>query len=159
MILYKFEIQNDSRLRRIEFLFLFLIGCALSLFMISSASLLSLFLSVEGLVMVMYVLTAGSSVLSGFPIVKILRFRSVEGALKYAITNAIATGSFLFGSVLIFFFTGGEIYFGSINKILSNLVLDLNDTGSIFVYSGLLVGCLFIAITFFFKLGLAPFHN
>lgn len=159
MILYKFEIQNDSRLRRIEFLFLFLIGCALSLFMISSASLLSLFLSVEGLVMVMYVLTAGSSVLSGFPIVKILRFRSVEGALKYAITNAIATGSFLFGAILIFFFTGGEIYFGSIYKVLSNLSLDLNDISSIFVYSGLLVGCLFIAITFFFKLGLAPFHN
>ena len=159
MVLYKFEIQNDSRLRRIEFLFLFLIGCSLSLFMVSSASLLSLFLSVEGLVMVMYVLTAGSSVLSGFPIVKILRFRAVEGALKYAITNAIATGSFLFGATLIFFFTGGELYFGSIYKILTNLSLDFNNFQSAFIYGGLLIGCSLIAVTFFFKLGLAPFHN
>jgi len=159
MILYKFEIQNDSRLRRIEFLFLFLIGCALSLLMVASSSLLSLFLSVEGLVMVMYVLTAGSSVLSGFPIVKILKFRSVEGALKYAITNAVATGFFLLGAVLIFFFTGGELYFVSIFNILNSLSLDVTSSSSIFIYIGLLFGSSLIALTFFFKLGLAPFHN
>lgn len=161
MILYRFEIKNDSRLRRIEFLFLFLVGCALSLLMVSSSSLLSLFLSVEGLVMVMYVLTAGSSISSGFPIVKILRFRAVEGALKYAITNAVATGFFLLGSSLIFFFTGGDIYFVSIFKTLNtlSLTLDFNSFNHLFIYFGLLLGSILIALTFLFKLGIVPFHN
>jgi NADH-quinone oxidoreductase subunit N len=161
MIFYRFEFQNDSRLRRIEFLFLFLVGCSLSMLMVSASSLLSLFLSVEGLVMVMYVLTAGSSVSSGFPIVKILRFRAVEGALKYAITNAIATGFFLLGSILVFFFTGGDIYFISIFKTLGTLgsSLPLDSTTNFFVYYGLLLGVILIALTFLFKLGAVPFHN
>jgi len=159
MILYRFEIKNDSRLRRVEFLFLFLVGCALSMLMVSASSLLSLFLSVEGLVMVMYVLTAGSSISSGFPIVKILRFRAVEGALKYAITNAVATGFFLLGSALVFFFTGGDIYFVSIFKTLRSLVLNFDSLNNLFLYYGLLLGVILIALTFLFKLGVVPFHN
>jgi NADH-quinone oxidoreductase subunit N len=164
MLLLRFEFQNDSKLRRIEFLFLFLVGSALSMLMISASSLLSLFLAVEGLVMVMYVLTAGSSIQSGFPIVKILRFRAVEGALKYAITNAVATGFFLLGAILIFFFTGGDLYFVNIFKILKGLdfagFTGYNSPFSYFLtYYGLLLGVILISLTFLFKMGAVPFHN
>jgi NADH-quinone oxidoreductase subunit N len=164
MLLLRFEFQNDSKLRRIEFLFLFLVGSALSMLMISASSLLSLFLAVEGLVMVMYVLTAGSSIQSGFPIVKILRFRAVEGALKYAITNAVATGFFLLGAVLLFFFTGGDLYFVNIFKVLKGLdfagFTGHSSAVSYFVtYYGLLLGVVLIALTFLFKMGAVPFHN
>jgi NADH:ubiquinone oxidoreductase subunit 2 (subunit N) len=109
MVLLRFEIQNDTKLRRVEFIFLFLTGGAFSMLMIASSNLLTLFLSIEGLVMVMYVLTAGSAVHSGVSFFKILRFRSIEGSLKYLITNAVASGFFLLGSAILFFCLRGGI--------------------------------------------------
>lgn len=160
MIMVRFEVQNDSRLRRIEFLFLFLIGTVFSMLMVAASGLLSLFLAVEGLVMVMYVLTAGSSVSLGFPIVKLLRFRAVEGALKYAVTNAMATSFFLVGALLLFLLSGGHLDLLVIRSILVGLTSgSFNSSSDVFILLGLSLGTLLICLTFLFKLGIAPFHN
>jgi NADH-quinone oxidoreductase subunit N len=156
LLIFKNEINLDFKSQKVEFLILSLLGVFFSILMVAAASLLSLFLVIEGLVMVMYVLSAGGSLSSIYPISKIIRFRATEGSLKYVIVNAVAASFFLIGSVLILLFTNGELYFLNLNSILS---LD-NPSGFLSLYSqaGILCGLLFIASTFLFKIGSIPFH-
>jgi NADH-quinone oxidoreductase subunit N len=156
LLLFKNETFLDVKLQKIEFLVLILLGIIFSLLMVAASSFLSLFLIIEGLVMIMYILSAGGSLTSLYPISKIIRFRSVEGSLKYVITNAIAGSLFLLGSFLVILFSNGEIYFINLNMLLS---LD-NPLGSLSLYSqfGILCGFILISSTFLFKIGAIPFH-
>jgi len=124
--------------------------------MVAASSLLSLFLIIEGLVMVMYVLNAGGSLFSFYPFDKMNRLRPAEGSLKYVITNAVAASFFLLGSILIVLFTQGEIYFHNIHSILS--VGNTFGQMSLDHQLGLLLGFTLILLTFLFKVGLFPFH-
>lgn len=156
LLIFKNEIDLDSKLQKIEFLVLVLLGIFFSILMVAASSLLSLFLIIEGLVMVMYILSAGGSLSSIYPVSKIIRFRSTEGSLKYVIVNAVAGSFFLIGSILIILFTNGELYFLNLNSFLS-----LHDTSnflSVYAQVGILVGFIFIALTFLFKVGSVPFH-
>jgi len=157
LLIFKTELETDPKLQRFEFTILFLLGVLFSSLMVSASSLLSLFLVIEGLVMVMYILNSGASLSANYPIVSILRPRSIEGSLKYIVTNAVAGSFFLIGSSLLISFTNGEIYFLNFYEILnssrSHLALFSQAQLSI------AIGLILIALTFLFKIGSFPFHS
>ena len=156
LLIFKNELELDLKLQRVEFIVLILLGILFSMLMVSASSFLSLFLVIEGLVMIMYVMSAASSLDSNYPISNVVRFRSAEGSLKYVITNAVAGSFFLLGSLLVCLFTGGELYFINLNTILSFGL----DSYVITPYAqiGIVIGLVFVACTFLFKIGSFPFH-
>jgi len=156
LIIFKSELTTDSKFQRIEFIILFLLGILFSMLMISASSLLSLFLIIEGLVAIMYVLTAGNFLEINYPVSVSLKFRSTEGSIKYLVTNAVAGSFFLIGSIFLLYSTKGEIYFTNLHIFLS---LDHINSLPFFSQLGILLGLLCLAFTFLFKIGSFPFYS
>nr|NP_150404.1 NADH dehydrogenase subunit 2 [Pylaiella littoralis]CAC50845.1 NADH dehydrogenase subunit 2 [Pylaiella littoralis] len=128
----------SARFRSYEF-FVFILGIGLSLcLLISSYDLLSIYLSMEFLSLIFYVLATW----------KKNSYFSAEAGLKYFILGSVASIFYLFGSWLIYF-TLGTTNLGSLALLTENLVtpLYLSFLGLIFIVSALL-----------FKLGAAPYH-
>lgn len=74
--------------------------------------------------------------------------RSIEGAVKYFTLGAFATGFFLFGASLLYASSG---------SLDLRLIADaMTVTDASFAWSK--IGYIFVFITLFFKLALAPFH-
>nr|YP_010032387.1 Nad2 [Schizocladia ischiensis]QOW07601.1 Nad2 [Schizocladia ischiensis] len=119
--------------------FVLILIASLSLcFLLSSYDLLSVYLSLEMLSLVFYTLAC----------LKRDSAFSTEAALKYFILGALASAFFLFGSSLIY------AYMGTTNFAqLALLSQDLEPRPLI-----VNLGIVFVASTFFFKLGGAPFH-
>jgi NADH-quinone oxidoreductase subunit N len=130
LVIFKNELELDPSIRKVEYIVLIMCGLLFSIIMPSASSLISLFLVAEGLVMVMYILSSGSSD----------RYPSGEGSLKYAILNSIASVMFVLGS--IFIVCSDSIYF---TNLLNN--------------DKIIVGLVLISLTFLFKLGAFPFQN
>jgi NADH-quinone oxidoreductase subunit N len=108
------------------------------LFMISSADLIMIYLSLE-------LLSLSSYILAGFTKKD---KRNSEAALKYIIYGAVASGIMLFGISLIFGLTG------STNLYEINSLIQLQEFQSvIFLLSGLMI---FVGIGY--KISAAPFH-
>ena len=128
----------SARFRAYEF-FVFILGIALSLcLLISSYDLLSIYLSMEFLSLIFYVLASW----------KKNSYFSAEAGLKYFILGSVASIFFLFGASLIYF-AFGTTNFGSLALLTENLI-----TFSPFIYFGLI--CIVSALLF--KLGAAPYH-
>nr|YP_010118795.1 NADH dehydrogenase subunit 2 [Laminaria solidungula]QQY85013.1 NADH dehydrogenase subunit 2 [Laminaria solidungula] len=128
----------SARFRAYEF-FVFIIGIGLSLcLLISSYDLLSIYLSMEFLSLIFYVLAAW----------KKNSYFSAEAGLKYFILGSVASIFFLFGASLIYF-AMGTTNLGSLTLLTENLI-----TSSPFVYLGLV--CVVSALLF--KIGAAPYH-
>nr|YP_011008441.1 NADH dehydrogenase subunit 2 [Undaria peterseniana]WBP70412.1 NADH dehydrogenase subunit 2 [Undaria peterseniana] len=128
----------SARFRAYEF-FVFIIGIGLSLcLLISSYDLLSIYLSMEFLSLIFYVLAAW----------KKNSYFSAEAGLKYFILGSIASIFFLFGASLIYF-AMGTTNLGSLTLLTENL-----STLSPFIYLGLV--CVVSALLF--KIGAAPYH-
>nr|YP_011007952.1 NADH dehydrogenase subunit 2 [Chorda asiatica]QWK44424.1 NADH dehydrogenase subunit 2 [Chorda asiatica]WBP69783.1 NADH dehydrogenase subunit 2 [Chorda asiatica] len=129
----------SARFRAYEF-FVFIIGIGLSLcLLISSYDLLSIYLSMEFLSLIFYVLATW----------KKNSYFSAEAGLKYFILGSVASTFFLFGSSLIYF-SMGTTNLGSLALLTEN-VTSLSPFmcfGLVCVVSGLL-----------FKLGAAPYHT
>ena len=128
-------------LARIHFyeVFVFFLGVSLALcLLISSYSLLSIYLSMELLSLIFYVL-ASIKKNSGF---------SAEAGLKYFILGSLASIFFLFGCSLIYF-GSGTIELGSLTLLWEDNLIQcpISCLGLICVGSALL-----------FKIGAAPFH-
>jgi len=77
---------------------------------------------------------------------------STEAGLKYFILGALSSGILLFGSSLIYGFTG-TTSFEEISKICTGLS-NLGDVS----YNGLLIGMCFVAAGTLFKMAAVPFH-
>jgi len=128
----------SARFRTYEF-FVFIIGIGLSLcLLISSYDLLSIYLSIEFLSLIFYVLASW----------KKNSYFSAEAGLKYFILGSVASILFLFGSSLIYFALG-TTNLGSLALLTDNLT-----TTSPFIYLGLV----FSVSALLFKLGAAPYH-
>nr|ALG63453.1 NADH dehydrogenase subunit 2 [Saccharina sp. ye-C] len=128
----------SARFRAYEF-FVFVIGIGLSLcLLISSYDLLSIYLSMEFLSLIFYVLAAW----------KKNSYFSAEAGLKYFILGSVASIFFLFGASLIYF-SMGTTNLGSLTLLTENLI-----TSSPFIYLGLI--CVVSALLF--KIGAAPYH-
>jgi NADH-quinone oxidoreductase subunit N len=77
---------------------------------------------------------------------------STEAGLKYFILGALSSGILLFGSSLIYGFTGTT----SLEEI-SQICTNLHNLGDI-QYNGLLIGLCFISAGTLFKMAAVPFH-
>lgn len=118
-----------------------LLGVLGSMVMISSKSLLMLYLGIELLSLALYALIASNKKSS----------LSSEAAIKYYVLGAMSSGILLFGISLIYGFTG-SIYYDDISRFLSNI-----NNQSI-EYMGVVFGIIFITASLCFKFGAAPFH-
>lgn len=130
------ELFNNS-----EFSIIILISIVGTLFFISSYDLLALYLSIELQSFCSYILVS----------IKRNSEFSTEAGLKYFVLGAFSSGFLLFGCSLIYGFTGSTNY-----NILSILVLNSNIIT--FDNNGVIIGSLFILVSFLFKLSAAPFH-
>nr|YP_011016996.1 NADH dehydrogenase subunit 2 [Lessonia nigrescens]WQB61674.1 NADH dehydrogenase subunit 2 [Lessonia nigrescens] len=127
-----------ARFRAYEF-FVFIVGIGLSLcLLISSYDLLSIYLNMEFLSLIFYVLAAW----------KKNSYFSAEAGLKYFILGSVASIFFLFGASLIYF-SMGTTNLGSLTLLTENLI-----TLSPFLYLGLI--CVVSALLF--KIGASPYH-
>jgi NADH-quinone oxidoreductase subunit N len=111
--------------------------------LVSVYDLLALYLSVELVSLSFYILAAYKRN-SEF---------SAEAGLKYFILGAFSSGLLLFGTSMIYGFTG-LTNFEEIGKLLTG-INSLNDPLS---YSGISIGILFVSIALLFKIAAAPFH-
>nr|QWK44217.1 NADH dehydrogenase subunit 2 [Akkesiphycus lubricus] len=128
----------SARFRAYEF-FVFIISIGLSLsLLISSYDLLSIYLSMEFLSLIFYVLAAW----------KKNSYFSAEAGLKYFILGSVASIFFLFGASLIYF-AMGTTNLGSLALLTDNLT-----TSSPFMY----IGLIFLVSALVFKIGAAPYH-
>ncbi len=128
----------SSCFRAYEF-FVFILGIGLSLcLLISSYDLLSIYLSMEFLSLIFYVLATW----------KKNSYFSAEAGLKYFILGSVASIFFLFGSSLIYFALGTT-------NLGSLALLTENTTTSFFFIS---VGLICTISALLFKLGAAPYH-
>jgi NADH-quinone oxidoreductase subunit N len=109
------------------------------IFLLSSYDLLMIYLSIE-LQSLCFYLLATFRTKSKF---------ATEAGVKYFILGAFASGILLFGISLIYGFTG------TTNFSTLQLIWLVDDT----IPTSLRIGLLFFLIGFFFKIGLAPFHQ
>lgn len=150
--------RKSSPLNAFEYMIFILFSTASMLFMISSYDFISMYLTVELQSLCFYVLAA-SKRNSEF---------STEAGLKYFILGAFSSGILLFGCSMIYGFTG-ITNFGELAKVLTGsqeVVLNvLSNSGNVEESSlwsgrssGIIIGIIFIAVGFLFKLTAAPFH-
>lgn len=132
----KFEQVNNF-----EFPVLVMLTILGTLLLISSYDLISMYLAIE-------LQSFCSYILSSF---KRNSEFSAESGLKYFILGAFSSGFLLFGCSLIYGFTGAT------NYELISLLLVNTDYNSLH-NNGIIVGIVFILVSFLFKLSAAPFH-
>ena len=143
-ILLSISYLKQEQLNAFEFLILLLFSVLSMLLMISSYDFISFYLTIEFQSLCFYVLAA-SKRNSEF---------STEAGLKYFILGAFSSGILLFGFSIIYGFTG-MTNFGELTLLFTGLEVGSTDSS----YSnGILLGILFVAVGFLFKLTAAPFH-
>ena len=144
-----------ERLNSFEYYILLLLALLGALIFLSSNSLLSMYLAIELQSLSLYVLAA----------FKRNSTFSTEAGLKYFILGAFSSGLILFGSSLIYGFTGlsdfscikslFEFYKIFYDVSINNLIF---NTSVEFIPRGIEIGFLFLLVGLLFKLGSAPFH-
>ncbi len=121
-----------------EYFALFLFMVAGFQFMVSSDSLILIFVSLETASLALYTMIAMHN-----------RLTAIEAAIKYFTMGALAAAFFAFGS-MIFYAQTGSVELGQISYILTQ-----NNFENYFV---ILVGTVFLIAALGFKLSLFPFH-
>ena len=128
-----------------EYMLLILFSTVSMLFLISSADFISMYLAVELQSLCFYVLAA----------IKRNSEFSTEAGLKYFLLGAFSSGLLIFGTSLVYGFTG-------ITNFSDLSTMFAAGTGEILSTTSALPGCelgmVFILMGFFFKLAAAPFH-
>jgi len=137
-ILLALSQQRFHEYRYPEYFALFLFMVAGFQFMVSSDSLILIFVGLETSSMALYVMIAMHN-----------RDRATEAAIKYFTMGALAAGFFAFGS-MIFYALTGSVELGIISQVL---------TASNFANMPMiLTGVAFMLAALGFKLSLVPFH-
>ena len=129
--------SENSTFQYFEFSFLILLSLIGFLLITLSFDLILLYIAIEIQSISFYILSC----------LKKNSAFSTEAGLKYFILGALASGFFLFGCSLIYGITG-TINFNE----LTNIFISFNDQPLIIIAS------LFILVSIFFKLSVAPFH-
>ena len=138
-ILLAFCKQKLQEYRYPEYFALYLFAVAGFQFMVSSDSLIMIFVGLETSSMAIYTMTAMHN-----------RMKTIEAAIKYFTMGALATAFFAFGA-MIFYAITGTVELGKISEILVNS--NFNN------YSLVLLGVTFMIGALGFKLSLVPFHS
>ena len=141
-IVASFTYLKRERLNAYEYLILLLIATLGMMLIVSSYDLISMYLAIEMQSLSLYVLAAFKKN-SAF---------STEAGLKYFILGAFSSGLILFGSSMVYGFTGST-NFEDIARLCTGTYNSLDTVGS-----GVLIGLAFIASGLLFKIAAAPFH-
>jgi proton-translocating NADH-quinone oxidoreductase chain N len=141
-ILLALDYYKQESLNSYESVILILLSTCSMLFLVSSYDLIAMYLAIELQGLSFYILAA-SKRNSEF---------STEAGLKYFILGAFSSGILLFGCSMIYGFTG-LTQFQALAKFFTGL-----STMPLATFSGFLLGILFLAVGFLFKLTVVPFH-
>ena len=143
IIIFQYTYQHLNYLNslKIEYFTISILGLVGTMVMISSYSLLMLYLGIELLSLAIYALI-GFNKHSGL---------SSEAAIKYYVLGAMSSGILLFGISLIYGFTGSINYFE-----IADQIRNINSNSVQFL--GIIFGIVFITASLCFKFGAAPFH-
>ncbi len=129
------EYIKINSLSRIEYPIIILASVLGMILMISSYDLIIFYLGLELQSLCLYILAS----------FKVRDEKSTESGLKYFVLSALASGILLYGSSLIYGFTGSTNF-----EIISN---NLNKTNP-----GAIFGIVFIIVGLAFKVSAVPFH-
>ena len=140
ILIRSFKLQ---KLNFFEYFSLFLLAILALLLLINSTDMISAYLVIEMQTLCFYIL-ASFNRNSAF---------STDAGLKYFISGAFISGIFLFGCSLIY----GGLGTLNFNTLALLLIYPLENEYSV-LNNFILLGALFVTITFLFKLGAAPFH-
>ncbi|QDF30257.1 NADH-quinone oxidoreductase subunit NuoN [Halarcobacter anaerophilus] len=141
-ILFIFTTMSKLRFQEFrypEYFALYLFVVAGFQFMVSSDSLILIFVGLETASMALYTLIAMHN-----------RKNAIEAAIKYFTMGALATAFFAFGSTLFYAVTG-TVELGQISEILTNSNFEN--------YPVILLGVVFLLGAIGFKLSLVPYHT
>ncbi len=130
---------HDNKLYRFEYSILILLSGIGMMLMVSASNLLSLYVSLELSSLCLYVLAA----------IKRDDLRSSEAGIKYFVLGALSSGLLLFGSSLIYGYTGSLDF---------NLIEGTIRQNSVNMAPGVIVGMVFILAGLSFKVSAVPFH-
>ena len=128
-----------------EFTLLLLLAVLGLLCLVSSNDLISLYLAIELQSLCLYVIAA----------FKRDSEHSVEAGLKYFVLGALSSGLLLFGSALIYAYTG-TTNFDQLH--LLNLSSNLDQAVTTSFHTGFIIGIVFLSFGLLFKLAAVPFH-
>jgi NADH-quinone oxidoreductase subunit N len=128
--------MRREQLERAEFPVLVMLATLGMVLMISANNLISLYLSLELQSLSLYVLAAYNRDNS----------RSTEAGLKYFVLGSLASGMLLYGSSLVYGFTGSTAF--------DVLAQSFGQGASI----GVIIGVVFILVGLAFKVSAVPFH-
>lgn len=142
-LVLSFPRLEDYKLAVPEFYLLMLLSTLGMLTMVSAATMLMLYLSLELMSLPLYALAALNRDHS----------KGIEAGMKYFIMGATASGIFIFGIALLYGATG-SFSFNEIAAFIADSGLREGD----FNYKLLLFALIFIIVGVVFKLGGAPFH-
>jgi NADH-quinone oxidoreductase subunit N len=129
---------KEQRFEFGEFYALVLLGTAGMMMVVHATSLVSLLIGIETMSLAAYVLT-GSWRRS---------LRSAEGAMKYFLMGAFATGFLVYGMALVYGTTGGELTYAGI----AERVTTASQTPLFYL------GEYFLLVALVFKVAAVPFH-
>ena len=136
-LLFSESYLKSERLDKYEFSVLVLYAVLGMSIMVSSNSLLSLYIGIEMQSLALYVLAAFNRD----------SLRSSEAGLKYFVLGAISSGLLLYGISMMYGFTG-SLRFDTIGAVIS--------AGNI--STGIIAGMVFMLCGLAFKISAAPFH-
>ncbi len=134
-ILLSLEFLHGANRRNFEFPVLILLSTTGMLMLVSAADLIALYLGLELMSLALYVLAA----------IDRDNARSTEAGLKYFVLGALSSGMLLYGSSLIYGFTGTVNFVG---------IAQAAGDGGI----GLTIGLVFLFAGLCFKISAVPFH-
>lgn len=135
---------KHEEIKVFEYILLVLLAIVGIFSMISSYDIITLYLSIELQSLSFYIITC----------IKFHSNYSVEAGLKYFILGAISSGFVLFGSSLIYGFTGMTNFLDLMILFSYYNLIGFNYLS----YIVILVGIIFLYCGLLFKLGVAPFH-
>jgi NADH-quinone oxidoreductase subunit N len=130
-----------------EYPVLILLSILGMLVLVSSGSLLTIYMGIELMSLPLYVLAS----------VQRDSLRSTEAGLKYFVLGSLASGMLLFGISMIYGFTG-TLNLQSLSVIFAETAAMTEPTQPMMISAGLLVGLLLVVVGFSFKVSAVPFH-
>jgi proton-translocating NADH-quinone oxidoreductase chain N len=141
-ILMAFDYFRQEQLNSFEYILLVLLSTGGMLCLVASYDLISMYLALELQSLCLYVLAS----------IKRHSPWGTEAGLKYFLLGAFSSGIFLFGSSLIYGFSGTTRL-----DELAKLWVGVSET-SWLASTGMILGMVFLVVGMLFKLTAAPFH-
>ena len=143
-ILFSVNYCDFEKITAHEYVILLLLSIVGLLNIISSYDLISMYVSIELQSLCFYIM-ANIKFYSNF---------SIEAGLKYFILGALSSGLLLFGSSILYGFTGLTNFLDFTILFYYNNLSGYNA----YYYNSALIGITFIYCGLFFKIGIVPFH-